>query len=234
MKKGFTLVELSIVLVIIGLLIGGILVGLSLIETAKINALIRQIQQYDIAVSSFKSKYKGLPGDNNKFSPKGNSNNKVDCTGFCFVQDFAGAPEMANFWKHLSNSGFSPNGVSYSNVSASSIVPGIHVPKIDFKSSSIKGGVVVFDNIYYIAGFSTFSNSVSKYSPVFKPAQAMAIDYKLDDGKVTTGSVLGSTHGASILWSGQDCSATILTDYNVASDKELCALQTPILSLASQ
>ena len=48
-KSGFTLVELSIVLVIIGLLIGGILVGQSLIESAKMNSFVRQVQQIDIA-----------------------------------------------------------------------------------------------------------------------------------------------------------------------------------------
>ena len=63
MKKGFTLVELSIVLVIIGLLIGGILVGQSLIESAKTTATLQQLSQFDIAVSNFSTKYKQLPGD---------------------------------------------------------------------------------------------------------------------------------------------------------------------------
>ena len=53
-KNGFTLVELSIVLVIIGLLIGGILVAQSMIGTAKITAFTRQVQQADIAVRILK------------------------------------------------------------------------------------------------------------------------------------------------------------------------------------
>ncbi len=63
MKKGFTLVELSIVLVIIGLLIGGILIGQSLIDSAKIQAQVRQIQQFDIAMRTFKGKFRYKPGD---------------------------------------------------------------------------------------------------------------------------------------------------------------------------
>lgn len=55
-KKGFTLVELAIVLVIIGLLIGGILVAQSMIGTSKITAAISQIQQFDAGVESFKTK----------------------------------------------------------------------------------------------------------------------------------------------------------------------------------
>ncbi len=60
---GFTLVEISIVLVIIGLLVGGVMVGQDLIYTAKVRSQISQIEQYNTAVSTFKLKYGGLPGD---------------------------------------------------------------------------------------------------------------------------------------------------------------------------
>ena len=67
MNKGFTLVELSIVLVIIGLLTGGILVAQSLIDTAKIQSQIKQVQQLDIAYYGFESRYRQIPGDSNLF-----------------------------------------------------------------------------------------------------------------------------------------------------------------------
>lgn len=63
MKHGFTLVELAIVLVIIGLIVGGVLVGQSLIETATVRAAIGQIEKFDTAVNTFRNKYNGLPGD---------------------------------------------------------------------------------------------------------------------------------------------------------------------------
>jgi len=62
-KRGFTLIELSIVLVIVGLIVGGILVGRDLIEAAKIRATVSQIQQYKVAANTFRLKYNGLPGD---------------------------------------------------------------------------------------------------------------------------------------------------------------------------
>lgn len=61
MKKiqisGFTLIELAIVLVIIGLIIGGVLVGKDMIEAAKLNATITQINRYSQAVYTFRLKY---------------------------------------------------------------------------------------------------------------------------------------------------------------------------------
>jgi len=62
-QSGFTLIELSIVLVIIGLIIGSILVGQDMIAAANIRAQLSQIDKYNAAVNTFKAKYGGLPGD---------------------------------------------------------------------------------------------------------------------------------------------------------------------------
>lgn len=62
-RHGFTLVELSLVLVIIGLIVGGVLVGRDLISSANIRAGISQIEKYNTAVNTFKLKYDCLPGD---------------------------------------------------------------------------------------------------------------------------------------------------------------------------
>ena len=61
--KGFTLIELSIVLVIIGLIVGGVLTGQDLIKAATIRAQIAQMEKYNTAVHTFQLKYGYLPGD---------------------------------------------------------------------------------------------------------------------------------------------------------------------------
>ncbi len=60
---GFSLVELSIVLVILGLLVGGILAGQSLIRAAELRSVSTQLQQYQTSVMTFRDKYFALPGD---------------------------------------------------------------------------------------------------------------------------------------------------------------------------
>lgn len=62
-KSGFTLIELSIVLVIIALVIGGVVVGKELLEATKIRTTLAQLDQFKTAVSTFKMKYGSLPGD---------------------------------------------------------------------------------------------------------------------------------------------------------------------------
>ncbi len=63
MNKGFSLVELSIVLVILGLLTGGILAGQSLIRAAELRAVSAEFSRYVTATQTFRDKYFAIPGD---------------------------------------------------------------------------------------------------------------------------------------------------------------------------
>jgi prepilin-type N-terminal cleavage/methylation domain-containing protein len=62
-NKGFTLIELSIVLVIIGLVVGGVLVARDLIRASEVRATISQIEKYNVAANTFRGKFGYLPGD---------------------------------------------------------------------------------------------------------------------------------------------------------------------------
>jgi prepilin-type N-terminal cleavage/methylation domain-containing protein len=63
MRAGFSLIELSIVLVILGLLTGGILTGQNLIRAAELRSVTTEFQNYQTAVMTFRDKYFALPGD---------------------------------------------------------------------------------------------------------------------------------------------------------------------------
>lgn len=61
--RGFTLIEMSVVLVIIGLIVGGILVGQNLIRAAQVRGAISELDKIKVAVTTFRTKYDCLPGD---------------------------------------------------------------------------------------------------------------------------------------------------------------------------
>lgn len=63
MQKAFSLVELSIVLVILGLLTGGILAGQSLIRASELRAVVTEYERYIAASHTFRDKYMAIPGD---------------------------------------------------------------------------------------------------------------------------------------------------------------------------
>jgi prepilin-type N-terminal cleavage/methylation domain-containing protein len=87
-ERGFTLVELSIVLVIVGLLIFAVLKGQELIESARLKSFMTQLNSYRTATQIFKDRYGALPGDFEQAvavlgaSGEGNGDGVIDGNGF--------------------------------------------------------------------------------------------------------------------------------------------------------
>ena len=61
--KGFTLIEITIVMVVVGLVIGGIMVGRDLIKTSSLRLVLKDIENFNLAVGAFQNKYGCIPGD---------------------------------------------------------------------------------------------------------------------------------------------------------------------------
>jgi prepilin-type N-terminal cleavage/methylation domain-containing protein len=109
-QSGFTLVEIAIVLVIIGLLLGGILKGQELINSAKVKNMISDFRTTQAMVYGYQDKYKSFPGDqtqaqlDNNFSPAGtatagatgNNNGRIDGNW-----NDTSASESFVFWQHV-------------------------------------------------------------------------------------------------------------------------------------
>jgi prepilin-type N-terminal cleavage/methylation domain-containing protein len=75
-QAGFTLVEIAIVMVIIGLLIGGVLKGQAMIQNAKVKRVVKQGDELRAAIMTFYDKYGVYPGDENlpNIPPQGADN----------------------------------------------------------------------------------------------------------------------------------------------------------------
>ncbi len=192
MKRGFTLVELSIVLVIIGLLIGGILVAQSMIGTAKIQSLVRQVGQFDAALANFQTKYNQLPGDSSIVG-SGDNNGIVNHNGGC--GNWPG--EMANYWNHLSLSGLTNPVTGNAYTVITDLSTGNKSAAMPTAATGIDAYFMIFGisagvNYYFITHpISGNGGSQIQISSVFTPVIALAIDQKIDDGAANSGNIIG-------------------------------------------
>jgi len=212
-QQGFTLVELSIVLVIIGLLIGGILAAQSMINTTKIQSFTRQIGQFDAAVVNFQDKYGALPGDSARFnSAVGDSDGLID-SGITTTAPTAATyvGETANVWLQLNLSGLKREEGT-SNYGTSYVV-GTDFPRakvgtnttgiiIFGESASTLLGTTITANAYIVADCSEMVSTTLDCKSGLSGADAIAIDNKLDDGIGTTGSTRGFDGADVVTWAG--------------------------------
>lgn len=112
MKKqmGFTLIEIAIVLVIIGLLLGGMLKGQELIENSKIKNLRNDFEGVATAVYAYQDRYQRIPGDDPRASrwtgaTTGSGDGELESTTDAFDAGVIGADERRYFWQHLRYAG---------------------------------------------------------------------------------------------------------------------------------
>src|SRR5882757_5071306 len=80
-EAGFTLVEIAIVLVIIGLLLGGILKGQEMITQARIKNIVNDFNGITVAVTSYQDRYRAIPGDDLNASVRWTTQNPANGNG---------------------------------------------------------------------------------------------------------------------------------------------------------
>ena len=116
-QKGFTLVEIAIVLVIIGLLLGGILKGQEMITQAKIKNVVADFSGISAAYYGYQDRYRSIPGDDNNAATRwatvpvainGTGDGQLSGTynNACVLVPVAGTPESCLWWDHLRRAGF--------------------------------------------------------------------------------------------------------------------------------
>lgn len=109
-QSGFTLIEIAIVLVIIGLLLGGVLKGQELINSAKVKNLAGDFKNIPVFIYGYQDKFRALPGDDSAAINHVGATTNGDKNGVIDGQwnDTATTSESVNFWQHVRLAGLAP------------------------------------------------------------------------------------------------------------------------------
>lgn len=185
---GFTLVEIAIVLVIIGLLLGGVLKGQELINSAKVKNLAGDFRNIPAFVYAYQDKYRALPGDDRAASdhlgpaascarvaactpanpPAGLGNGRIDGPWLGAAQ----SDESLLFWQHVRLAG----------LAAGPTVPGA----ADYIPRNADGGDIGVTGTSPVAGWTA---SFFICSAGIQGRYARQIDLMIDDGNTQTGTI---------------------------------------------
>lgn len=181
-QSGFTLIEIAIVLVIIGLLLGGVLKGQELITSARVRNLITQQQGIQTAYFAFQDRFKALPGDYAQASATANiANVTFGGNGDGQVLNQGGTNEQTLAWNHLSAAGFL-NG-AYTMAAANEAVSDTNTPKNPY-STYLQ---LAWDNNYSASAAPPAKHNLKTGNQV--PVEILAeVDRKIDDGNALQGS----------------------------------------------
>ena len=183
-QKGFTLVEIAIVLVIVGLLLGGVLKGQSLIGSAKINNVIKKMQSLQTSFYAFGDKYGGVPGDLRNASGV-ISGEATDCSTNCDNGRIDGWQNASMALNHLSAAGLYSGPFASTETNAR--------PTVTDAPDNSFGGAMFMRRWNQIAFTGTRQNHTAVWTGDNMPAEVLAeIDRKIDDGFPQTGSFRAS------------------------------------------
>ena len=227
-QKGFTLVEIAIVMVIIGLLLGAVLKGQNLINSARVRSMADQNSSVQAAYYGFIDRYRAIPGDmlpadatakigTNNFTstvPGGDGNGGLN------LDDYG---EASALWSHLSAANFIVGQYAGGADNDGAYIANTHAPV-----NAFGGRVLLWRTATYLAS-GTATNRLGFIVGRAAPASVLAeLDIKVDDGKPESG-VLRGTSGdtttgetTSADANGQSTGCVAANIWDVSNDAQDC------------
>ncbi len=198
-QRGFTLIELSIVLVIIGLIIGGVLTGRQVIQNARIANTVNAIQAYEAQFQTYQQNYGAIPGADTNAASR-------------FPSVSNGPGTLGNFDDPITNTK-SGSVLVWAHLEAAGLVK----PTVQAQQPSNP-----FGGIY---GFQTgaFSNALTSNVICINKVPglvAQAIDNRLDDGNPGSGNIRGMIDTGTL---GIATAGAVATSYVDGNNYILCA-----------
>jgi prepilin-type N-terminal cleavage/methylation domain-containing protein len=203
-QSGFTLIEIAIVLVIIGLLLGGVLKGQELINSAKVKNLAGDFKNIPVFIYGYQDKYKALPGDQTQaildaqFAPAGTASACAPAAaGLCAPGNgtIEGAwnataitSESYVFWQHVRLAGLAPGPTSTADA--------------NYLPTNASGGVIGIQSGTAVPANSPINAAAGPANPI-RGAYVICstgilgkfvkqLDTTLDDGNTATGSMMAT------------------------------------------
>lgn len=189
-QSGFTLVEIAIVLVIIGLLLGGVLKGQELIQSARAKNVINDMKSTQAMVAAYLDRFRAVPGDDalaaTRFPGAGANPAATAGDGDGVIEGgkFANAATEAKaFWQHVRRANLA---------TGSAAVPS--TPAADYLPANPYGGVIGVNSTLNVTGLP---GTMSVCANAIPGEAATRIDEMADDGVGNTGSIMARANIAT-------------------------------------
>jgi len=192
-QSGFTLIEIAIVLVIIGLLLGGVLKGQELINSAKVKNLATDFRNIPVYIYGYQDKFRALPGDDVSVSlhlgvasgvaVAGNGNGLIDGNW-----NDTSTSEAYNFWQHVRLAGLTAGSTT---LGAADYLPVNSVGgNIGIQSGTSSLTTTPVHDL--AATPAAIRGTYIICSPNILGKFAKQLDIQLDDGNTATGAMLAT------------------------------------------